>query len=224
MSASRVDTRGVSDLNVTFNSSNWKNYRGNEFHTGFARLNGPVKSNAKFVLSLQSSVVSSPAIDKFDNIYFGTMDNHMFKVSPSGSYIWYFNTSSEIISSPALSFEEDVIYIANNNAQVFAISTSTGHLIWSATMLGSITGSPYVFGKGETALVIIASTASLLWCFNATSGKIQLIYSTVASLDYSSPVVYNNTIYIGTVYNAVINCSLVKTECDDFFDTTGQIR
>ena len=191
-------------LQLNYSSSNWNNYRGNDLHTGSSTNNGPVRSYVQFVFNLINyGINSSPAVDRQGNIYFGSQSIYLYKLSCSGKFIWRFAGVVNSVSSPALSYNEDVLYYGDDGINVYALSTLSGSLIWKYVVRGAINASPYVYGRGYNAIVFVGSTGNYIYGFNATNGYLLTIGNVGSSIDYSSPVVYNNTIYFGTLNNFV---------------------
>ena len=187
-----------------YNSSSiWRNYRGNLLHTGESRNNGPVKSFVGYLYDIENvQIISSPAVDMQGNVYFGTDYNNInngniYKISSTGSFIWKFYGNSSFPSSPALSYDEKVLYCGGYNSYMYAISTLSGSLVWHVSLNYSLTSSPYVYGKGIESVIFVGAEALLYFALNATNGEIITYGSYMDSIDFSSPVFYNNTLYCG---------------------------
>ena len=208
----------------SYYSSNWMNFRGDALHTGLSHHNGPIGNGTSFILSLLGAVKSSAVVDTMGNIYFGTISEQFYKVSSTGSYFWIYYATGGFYSSPVINYEEDVIYCATERGYIYALSTSTGTEIWSSRVqYKSITSSPYIYGKGNNATLIIAETYGLIYGENLTTTPIFTLID-FAPFDYSSPVVFGDMVYVGAAYYYILNCSLSLRYCDYFFEIMDGIR
>ena len=212
---STLDTKlNIIDYSISYDigdaQDNWKNFRGNLFHTGQSANNGPTKNSVKFVYNIGNvQIISSPAVDRQGNIYFGSQDGYLYKISSSGSFIWKSQSSGigSFASSPALSYNEDVVYCGNSDSYLYAMSTSTGSHVWKFNALGVITTSPYVHGAGNDGIVFISCALVYTFVLNATNITQYSSEFAGGPFDYSSPVFLNNSVYIGCQDGNVIALS-----------------
>lgn len=188
--------------------SSWPNYRGNKLHTGLSDSIGPTISNVKFIFPVSDTISSSPAVDSQGNIYFGSVDNIFYKVSSTGSLIWTFDKAlDDFNSSPALSTNEKIVFCGSSNSYLYALFTLNGSEYWNQPFQtnGPITASPYYYETGIESSVFVASVGGTIYKVDATSGNQVWTTSTIKlnlpSFDYSSPVLYNNVLYIGATAN-----------------------
>ena len=224
----KVQTNSTTSESIKPNAY-WKNYRGNKYHTGSSRNNGPLKNILKFKLALNYNVDSSPAVDSLGNIYFGNSGGDFFKVSPNGSYFWInraISSRSAFISSPAFSYNEDMVYCSNQDGWVYAFSTSSGTITWKHIAITSLVGSPYIYGEGLNAVVLIGGGGlnSNVWCINATNGTLLWTQRVGAGIDYSSPVVFNNTVFIGSKDFNVYSIDMLSRVVTSLQKTGNSIR
>ena len=177
----------------------WPNFRGDKLHTGCTKNNGPLIKNAKIIFTAKDVITSSPAIDKYGSMYFGSADNSFYKIAYSGTLIWKYSTQGVIYSSPALSSMEDVVYFGSNDNYIYCLSSSTGSLVWRHLTGSPVSSSPYVYNYlVNQTILYIGSTDWYLYAINAVNGSFIRSYGTNAAIDYSSPVVFNETVYIGS--------------------------
>ena len=211
--------------------SNWRNYRGNTLHTGESTNNGPVRSSIKFVYDIGNvQIISSPVVDLQSNIYFGSQDGYLYKISSIGSFIWRFDVKGALTSTPALSNNHDIIYIVAKDS-IYAIGTLTGIQIWRNNdifTMGTITSSPYVYGEGNSATLFVCTPTFFVIALNATTGITVSLNVAFGSVDYSSPVFYNQTLYVGCVdgcvYAYIFNSKKVSLDAKWIKCTGYQIR
>ncbi len=75
--------------------------------------------NWKYVY-LTEYISTSPAIDKYGIIYFGTWDGYLLALNPDGTLRWSFKALDEIFSSPAIG-EDGTIYFGSDSKDFTAI-------------------------------------------------------------------------------------------------------
>ena len=209
--------------------SNWRNYRGNTLHTGESTNNGPVRSSIKFVYDIgNAQIISSPVVDLQSNIYFGSQDGYLYKISSIGSFIWRFKVNGTLTSSPALSYNHNVVYIVAEDS-IYAIVTSTGIQIWNYySSWGQITSSPYLYSKNNNSTLFICTPTFFVIALNATTGSLLSLNAVIGSVDYSSPMFYNYSLYFGCVDGCVYAYTFTYNEIiltDKWMRCTGgQVR
>ena len=116
--------------------------------------------------------------------------------------LWFYQGTFDFVSSPALNHNEDIVYCGNTDSNLYAISSTTGSVIWIFHTTAAITSSPYVHGQGFNETIYVASTDYIVYSVNATSG-IFLKPIGFVTADSSSPVIYNEALYIGSIDHAV---------------------
>ena len=78
-----------------------------------------------------TKTVNSVAVDDQGNVYSGSSDNKLMKISPSGSKIWEFTGHSNNVNSVAVD-DQGNVYSGSNDTKVMKIS-SGGSKIWEFT-------------------------------------------------------------------------------------------
>ena len=63
-----------------------------------------------------SGIVSTPAVANTGTIYVGSLDNHLYAVSPSGIVLWRYNTGDQVFSSPTIG-PDGTIYVGSRSGQ-----------------------------------------------------------------------------------------------------------
>lgn len=186
----------------------WPNYRGDKYHTGLANSVGPIISNLKFTFTARDSIATSPAVDFNGNVYFGSADNTFYKISFNGTLLWKFNKAQDDFnSSPALSTNQKVVFCASSNSFLYALFASNGSEYWKSPFQtnGPITASPYYYETNIESSVFVASVGGTIYKIDSTNGIQVWTTSTTKrdhpSFDFSSPVIYNNLLYIGATAN-----------------------
>lgn len=145
-----------------------------------------------------SAVIISSIIISQDKIYFGTRNNKVYCLSSkTGDTIWSYETDSWVDATPAI-FENN-IYFASRAGTIYSLSKENGSLNWKREIDSQILSSPLVInnliyiGLGNPANSIVALTLQ---------GNIIYQYN-VGQPIFSSPVHYNDNIFIGANDGAV---------------------
>ncbi|MCW4034413.1 MAG: PQQ-binding-like beta-propeller repeat protein, partial [Candidatus Bathyarchaeota archaeon] len=127
---------------------------------------------------------------------------------------WVFTTGAGVISSPVVS--EGKLYVNSNDRNVYCLDAYTGEPIWTfqtnepkMTTFGS---TPAVVGNR----VIIGPDDGNIYCLDADSGdeiwrlSVGTYRPAEGSLGQhnirSSPVIYNNEIYVGSMHDGKLYC------------------
>ena len=161
----------------------WKVDIGNNAST---RIN-PAKDGSSY-----DYLCSSPTESK-GKIFIGSMDSCIYALSAmDGSVIWKFKTGDMVRSKPAV--DEEYLYVGSWDHFMYALNIEDGSLIWKYDAGWSIQSSPLVLEDK----VIFGSRAASVFALNKKTG--QEVWKTRywGSWVESSPVVFDNTIYIGS--------------------------
>jgi len=113
---------------------------------------------------------------------------------------WTYETNGIVYASPVI--ENMVLYIGSKDGNFYALDANTGEKIWSFTSAGQIYTTAVIYDskiyfKGAEILYALNLDGTLFWEKTLSDGT--PIYQN-DNWDYyhSSPVIYNNAVYIGT--------------------------
>lgn len=113
---------------------------------------------------------STPAIDDFGTIYFGTTDGILYAVNPDGTEKWSVKLNGKINASPAISGDR-TIYIGTASGYFYAVSPA-GTVLWELKIGSKIISSPAVrrdgtvyFGAADKRLYAVDYTGNIKWSF-----------------------------------------------------------
>jgi outer membrane protein assembly factor BamB len=67
---------------------------------------------------------SSPAQGPDGTLYFGTDDNELHAIQPTGTISWSFSASGPILTAPVFDIATNSIYVADGSGRVFKVETS----------------------------------------------------------------------------------------------------
>ena len=118
--------------------------------------------------------------------------------------LWRFqSTHGDVTGTPVLA--GGVLFVGSNGGYVYALKASTGTLLWSRSVGPKINGTAAVVGNTVYVPVNINESTGagnpVVEALNATTGAVQwrtAIDTQFGADVYSSPVVYNGVLYIGT--------------------------
>ena len=114
---------------------------------------------------------------------------------------WFYNTTMEIDSSPAVADGRVIVGVSNGN--VLALNSTSGEKLWSYDTLAgsnSIWSSPAI----DSGRVYIGTRDQSLYCLDETTGEFLWKFSTGGEVD-SSPLVSDGKVYFGS-YDANLYC------------------
>ncbi|MGC8656417.1 MAG: PQQ-binding-like beta-propeller repeat protein [Thermoplasmata archaeon] len=209
----------IYSLNATSGSLVWSYNTGSAIQSSPAVSNGIVyvgsnnnnlyAFNATLGTSLWTyntggQVFSSPDVS-YGLVFVGSLSNSIYALyATSGKLAWQYNTGGKVYSSPIVVGGN--VYIGSNSGYIYAFNaTSTGpgpkNPIWEYNFKGAIYTRPCYYNNsiyvsvnknGGEILALNASTGSLQW-------SVSINPSGVAGTEYSSPVVYEGNLYVGSV-------------------------
>ena len=97
-------------------------------------------------------IFSSPVIDGNGVIYVGSNDNNLTAFNPDGSIKWTFATGNWVDSSPALSKDENTVYVGSWDNFLHAVNSEDGTLAWSFETNSYVTSILQLIWVGEFIL------------------------------------------------------------------------
>ena len=100
----------------------------------------------KWKIQIKGRVSSSPVISANDNLFIGSDNYYLYKISPAGKILWAFATRKYIDSSPAID-NEGTVYFGSNDSRIYALNPD-GKLKWHSKTKGQITSSPAIGPDG----------------------------------------------------------------------------
>jgi len=147
-------------------------------------------------------ISSSPAV--FDGkVYFGSFDKNVYCLDAnSGDLIWNCTTDYIVQSSPAV--VDGKVFIGcgqyNNGGMLYCLNAINGSLIWNKYIGGIVASSPTVaLGRVYVGYSTKEQNAGGVTCLYANNGSIIWSYTTDNIIYYSSPAVFNNMVFIGSI-------------------------
>lgn len=162
---------------------NWKAYIGNDA--------SPRSIPAKEA-STYDYMCSSPVIEK-ETIYVGSIDSSLYAINAiNGKTKWKYNTGGLIRSTPIV--DSEFIYFGSWDNHMYAIQVKDGALAWKYDAGGSIQSTPAIIDNK----LIFGSRSAFIYCLDRKSGAELWKTTYWGSWVESSPVIYDETIYIGS--------------------------
>jgi outer membrane protein assembly factor BamB len=175
-------------------NTNWPQFRFALDHDGVNPDENVLKPNNVAGLELKWSyptnvVYSSPAVSN-GVVYAASWDYKIYALNANtGSELWSYNIGSYASdSSPAVA--NGVVYVGSEDGYVYALKASNGDLVWRVKTGSAVNSSPAVANE----IVYVCSTD--VYAFNARTGATLWTYP--AACNFSSPVVVNGVVYIGS--------------------------
>lgn len=191
------------------------------------------ETNGQLVWKFQTQniVRSTPAIDN-KMAYFGDVDGILYAVDfISGKEKWKFFTVGNglknedfgfdrraIISSPTI--KNDKIFVGCRDGFFYAINKSTGKEIWRVDHEVSWVISS--LAVKDTIVVTGTSDGRFVQAVSSNSGR-QIWKIKTSSIVWSSPVICNNKVYIGSGEGVLYCIDLFSGQIVNRFQTSGSI-
>lgn len=160
---------------------------------------------------------STPSIDDYGTIYFGTTNGVLYAVNPDGTEKWSVKLNGKINASPAISGDR-TIYIGTASGYFYAVSPA-GTILWELKIGSKIVSSPAV---GNDGTVYFGAADKKLYAVDY-AGNIEWSFETGDWVESSPAIAENGDIIFGSddgiLYRVDRNGNLVWT-----FETANPIR
>ncbi len=173
-----------------------------------ASVKGDIKCDKKIIQIADEQDLKTAARSRDGNSndwsMFGKDSNHTFFTSSpgpvNGDLLWSFDmkelsgqTAADVVSSPVV--VNDTVYVCSSNYFMAAFDIDNGNLKWETYLENRIRSTP-AYHDGE----LFVAAYNKVWKVNALNGSKQLLFQTPKEIS-SSPVIYNETIYISTLFS-----------------------
>ena len=163
------------------------------------------------------SYIYSLAVDNQGNVYFGSSDNKVIKISPSGSKVWEFTEHTAGVRSVSVDNQGN-IYSGAADKKVIKISSSgskvwefTGHTAGVRSVSVDNQGNIYS-GSSDNKVIKISPSGSKVWEFTEHTGTV-----------YSLAVDNQDNIYSGAADKKVIKISPSGSKVWEFTGHTSTV-
>lgn len=147
------------------------------------------KDIVKWQFEVDNSIYSTPALDKDENIYFGTEEGSFYSLTPNGSLRWIFHTRGPIYGSPVVG--KNGIYFGCSDSSLYSLDFE-GKKNWEFRTRGEIFSTPAIDARGN---IIFGSDDSILYALNE-KGKLIWQYKTGDEIPFSPAIGPDGTIYV----------------------------
>lgn len=146
----------------------------------------------------------------------GVTHNDCGPVSANLTFLWEFETISQIVSSPAIA--ESRVVIGSDDGYVHCLEQSSGEQLWETRIGKDIHSSPaYAMGS-----IFVGSEDGKMYCLDLETGEVVWSFKTEAPI-HSSPVVYNQRLYFGSYDFNVYCISPIDGELIWKYQTYGEV-
>jgi outer membrane protein assembly factor BamB len=159
-------------------------------------------------------VLSTPAIDSNNNIYFGSEAGILYSFDDNLALRWRFELPNpqvleapHIRSSVAIDESRDTLYFGtknNEDSEFYALDLNTKAVKWKTSIAGDVYVSPTLDDSGN---IYFSSETNLFYAYKS-SGELAWQYDLKANVTWSSPVIDSQGIaYIGTLSESDLSAS-----------------
>ena len=105
----------------------------------------------KYFQRVTGQILAQPILNADSSIFVPTDAGYLYGLTAAGSEIFTYIVpgGAKFQSTPALSLDESVIYVTSKGAQMLAINTSDGSLLWEYATVDGIVASPVIAENGN---------------------------------------------------------------------------
>lgn len=167
------------------------------------------KGALEWVLPLQESTYSSPAVGSDGTIYLGTLSRYIAEktnrfgyflaISPTGQEKWRYTVTNDIVSSPAIASDGTVVFGCNDR-RVYALDPD-GKKKWELLAEGPVSGSPAIGLDGTIYIGSVGPRQNTIFSgiFYALTpaGKVKWKLATTREIIGAPALAQDGTIYAG---------------------------
>ncbi|MEO0093586.1 MAG: PQQ-binding-like beta-propeller repeat protein [candidate division WOR-3 bacterium] len=134
-------------------------------------------------------IYSTPALDKDDNIYFGTEEGFLYSLTPEGTLRWIFQARGAIYASPVIG--KNGIFFGCTDSLLYCLDFN-GQKLWEFRTNGEIYSTPAIDQKDN---IIFGSDDGFVYALNER-GKLIWSYKTGEACSFSPAIGPDGTIYV----------------------------
>jgi outer membrane protein assembly factor BamB len=147
------------------------------------------KDIIKWRFETNNSVYSTPALDKDDNIYFGSEEGTLYSLTPEGNLRWQFQARGPIYTSPVVG--KNGIYFGCSDSTLYCLDFN-GKKLWEFRVNEEIYSTPAIDQRG---IVYFGCDDSIFYALN-DKGKLVWSYQTGDEIPFSPAIGPDGTIYV----------------------------
>ena len=147
------------------------------------------KDIIKWQFEANGSIYSTPALDKDNNIYFGTEEGIFYCLNPAGALRWQFQARGAIYTSPTIG--KNGIYFGSSDSNLYCLDFK-GKKLWEFPTKEEIYSTPAI---DQSGIIYFGSDDSILYALN-DKGKLVWSYKTGDEIPFSPAIGPDGTIYV----------------------------
>ena len=167
---------------ITEKDAYWGQFHYDVFNTGTSPANGATLDSLLWRYETSGWVNSSPVIDEFGDVYFGSDDGFVYALNIDGSLKWKYDTGSGVTAAPLVA-SLDRLYIGSKSGQFYCFNRTTGDTIWTFQTGDQIYSSATLDNGGR---LLFGSLDGNLYCLDSEFGNVWWSTS-VGNKIYSAP-------------------------------------
>lgn len=175
--------------------------------------------------NMGGTINASPAVHNIaggaqNAVFVAGENNSVVALDADGEVLWQYTPTEAgaFYSSPCVS-NDSVLYIGNDNGNLYAVYTTDGSERWSFETQGQIRSSPIQIGGN----VLVGSNDRHLYSVDSATGLLRWKIQTADQI-VSSPAVFNQFVYFGS-YDMYFYCvDIIQGEVEWKIPTFGLIK
>lgn len=149
-----------------------REYRGDRRHTGRSPFAGPDGADRAWAFQTEGNIAGQPVVGDDGTVYVGSLDHHVYALTPAGEVRWSRDLGGAVYSTPALDGTGH-LYVGADSDFFFCLDVATGEVEWFLpteddvdTGVAIAPDGSLVFGAGEHVWSV-APDGTPRWRFRA---------------------------------------------------------
>lgn len=139
------------------------------------------------------------AVTGNDMIFAPSADYNLYALDMQGKLVWKFTAEQALWGMPVI--DGTNVYFGSMDHKVYALNMTTGKLVWSSELDGSILGA---ITLGSDGVLYAGTLGDSVFALDTSSGK-TIWQHAVSSRIWSAPVIGNGSLYVGDQAGKIVS-------------------
>jgi outer membrane protein assembly factor BamB len=184
----------------------WLQFRHDATNSGHTKNLGPRNNSVSWIFDTKTKELASSPVIAGEKIVINNWGG-VFCLDLDGEILWH---NMDVLGgfSPAIAY--NTVFIGGKDGYLYSLNFTNGEILWSTKItshpgISGVTSSPKVDkGKLYVGAFNFSGGAGSLFCIDAKTGSVLWEKETSSSVYFSSPTVYDDKVFVGTMglYNS----------------------
>jgi outer membrane protein assembly factor BamB len=179
----------------------WTMFQHDSLNSGSSEEQGPISNSISWIFSTETIELAASSAVVDNNVVINNWGG-VFCLDMQGEIIW---NNQDVVGgfSPAIS--QNSVFVGGKDGYLYCLNLTSGETKWKAKItenpgLSGVTSSPTIDrGNVYVGAFNYSGGPGGLFCLDAKSGSILWERDTPSSVYFSSPAVYKDRVFIGTM-------------------------